>query len=174
MGKSLITPHKWRKIDKYEIKNKGCLPNLRNSNTIHVFSDYGGNHKESKYDMYSFLFLDLENSTPFLKITSDIRHKTQLEDRRITFKNLNDKVRLSIIDHFFEASEKANGLLYIILIDKNIDKFFSEKELSVIKEMYPELEKCKNKPFEKSLRIIHLISLILSGLSCQGQNVLNY
>lgn len=186
MRSDFIVPHIWNRIDKpyldftnkisemidrYEKKNTGCLPNLKHSDTIYIFSDYGGSHKDSNYDAYSFLFCDLENSTSFIKETSNMRYNTQLKDRRVTFKNLNDKVRLSIIDRFFEASENIDGLLLTILIDKSIDNFFSSEELNAIKEMFPELEKCKDKPFEKTLRIIHLINLVLSGLSGKGQNL---
>lgn len=186
MQDKIVIPHIWKRVDKpyldftdkisemidrYERKNSGCLPNLKRSDTIYIFSDYGGSHKDSNYDAYSFLFCDLKNSTPFIEETSRIRYTTQLKNRRITFKNLNDKVRASVIDRFFEVSESIHGLLFTILIDKEIDNFFSPEELNSIKEMFPELKKCKDKAFEKSLRIIHLINLILNGLSCPGQNL---
>lgn len=186
MQENITIPYIWKKVDKpyldftdkisemiyrYERQNSGCLPNLKYSDTIYIFSDYSGSHKDSSYDAYSFLFCDLKNSTSFIEDTSNIRYNTQLKDRRVTFRNLNDKVRASVIDRFFEASEGIHGLLFTILIDKEIDNFFSPEELNSIKKMFPELKKCKDRPFEKSLRIIHLINLILSGLSCPGQNL---
>lgn len=165
-----FTNHISEMIKKHEKSNIICLPDLRNTKDLFVFSDYSGEHKESKYDVYSFLLCDLSNSLCFLNKRAQIRLST-LKNRKISFKDFNDKIRLNAINRFLDASNSITGIVCTIAIDKDVDHFFDLNEINYLKSIYPEFEKWKRKTLEKLLRIIHFINLFIAGLSCPKQNI---
>lgn len=45
-------------LEKRHQRKQLLLPNFENTDTVAIFSDYGGESKDSKYYTYSFVFVD--------------------------------------------------------------------------------------------------------------------
>jgi hypothetical protein len=165
-----FTNHISKLIEKYEKSRTILLPYLRDAKDLYVFSDYGGEHKDSKCDVYSFLICDIASSCGFLDERLHIR-STVLKNRRMSYKAFNDKAKLSVTDPFLNASNQINGILFSIVIDKDVDNFFSIEEIDFFKSINPDFGNWKRKTQEKLLRLIHFCCLLLSGLSTSNQNI---
>lgn len=160
-------------LKKVEIKRPNSLPNLRQGATILVASDYSGQHNKSLYESFSFLFADLDSYRVWEKQRCIVRQKFLFDNRRMSYKNLNDKKRKQALIPFLNVANSISGIVVTILIQRKIRSLF--KEDGYLDMADPELQKYKHwnkNNFEKLLRIIHFISFFIAGLSRSKQNIL--
>lgn len=159
-------------IKEMEGSKPKLLPNLRQGDTIFVFSDYSGQHTASSFEVYSFLYVDINHCHMWFAERTKIREKYLPDGRRISFKNLNDKKRAKSLYPFLYASDNIPGLSITFVIDKRIESMFlKEGKLNTNSTELEKYNKWKNKTFEHLLRIVHLNCLIISGLSKEDQDV---
>ena len=155
-----------------ESRKPYSLPNLKLGDTIFVFSDYSGQHKESSFDVYSFLLVDINHCHIWFEERDKIRLKFLSDGRRLSFKNLNDKNRNKALYPFLYAANNIPSLIVSFAIDKKIESLFRKEGKLYTDD--PELSKnkdWKSKTFENLLRIVHLNSLFVAGLSKENQDV---
>ena len=62
-------------LEKRHQRKQLLLPNFENTDTVAIFSDYGGESKDSKYYTYSFVFVDYGELGFFSEKMSFIRKK---------------------------------------------------------------------------------------------------
>lgn len=157
-------------------ENEFFLPELRTlgNNTISIFSDYGGEHKESKYRSYSFLFCGWNHSWGSQERFNVIREKYKLDKKEIAFKDLKHGPSQRALDDYLTAiDENVFGFLLTILIDKDIKSLFiGEENLHLLKEIENAgLGSWKKENAEKLMRILHVISYVLPLISTQNQKI---
>ena len=162
-------------IENAEKKEPGLLPDLRNTDTVFVLSDFGGGHKEARYLALSFLFVDPGTFYRWDRLWQPERHRHLADGRRMAYKKLNDRRRKAALGPFLSAADELNGLLVCFLIHKGIESLFERQgrmEISESEQM--EFGEWKPAVFEKLLLSVHIVSLFLAGLSKPNQDILWY
>lgn len=149
------------------------LPNLHRAETLIVTSDYSGQHKASKFESYAFLFANLEAWPEWEQRRIEVRKIHRSEGRRVSFKKLGDALKQRMLPDFLQAANLLPGLCVCVLIDKAIPSMFRKEGPLDFSE--PDLAPFSHYPriaFEKLLRVVHLVSFFLAGLTMPGQNIL--
>lgn len=160
-------------IKQAELQYPGLLPDLRQGPVIFIGSDYSGQHNLSQYESLSFLFADLKSCADWNNLRIKLRNRFLPDGRRMSYKNLNDAKRRNVLMPFLDAANHITGIVITILIDKKIDSLF--KKQGHLNMDDPDLKQYSHwtvNTFEKLLRIIHIVSFFLSGLSRPNQDVL--
>lgn len=155
------------------LKKSLLLPNLRGNQhkSIAIYSDYGGEHKESNYYTYSILVCGYDDRIAFPVTMKDIRKKFKIGDREIAFKKFDSVSLRNAIPHYLKAADNlVIGLLFTLIVSKNVSTLFGKKEsdtLELVKILQKnDLGKWRPKVAEKLLRITHLTAYLI-GLLCE-------
>ncbi|HEX6441626.1 MAG TPA: hypothetical protein VF007_05515 [Stellaceae bacterium] len=82
-------------------------------------SDYGGDHKSSRFNAYCFLIAD-ETPSRWAVERRRVRQKYLSDGRRMSFKRLGDPQRQQALVPFLEAADTLNGHLIGVLVDKKL------------------------------------------------------
>ena len=155
------------------------LPELKkHTETLAIFSDYGGEAKDSNYLTYSFLVCDFHVAMEFItEYMQGIRNKHNLDEKEISFKDLRFGPLKRSLKPYLESLDKAvPGFLFTVVIEKKIQTVFGATNKKIPKEIVTLLNdsgygKWKTNTAEKLLRIVH-ISAYLTGLfSKDGQKL---
>src|SRR5947209_8538641 len=95
-----------------------AIPNLHSARTIFVTSDYSGQHKESKFEAYGFLFISTQNWPDWEMRRQKLRQIYRTDRRRLSFKALGDIHKQRVLPHFLASANAFSGLCACVLIDK--------------------------------------------------------
>jgi hypothetical protein len=98
------------------------LPDFTQSNTVICFSDYSGDNE--KHNVYSFLFLDLDQAIETHKTIRELRQSEPEWHSKswIEYKKLNrDNVRRRILPKFLELANQLHGALFVFSIHEKSD-----------------------------------------------------
>jgi hypothetical protein len=136
-----------------------------------VTSDYGGSHRQSSYEVYSVLLGDLMYCNAWRDARLGVRAGFLADGRRMSYKGLNDRQRRRALIPFLGAADLIPGLCISLAVSKSVDTLF-ERDVSPTN---PELVDCLSwsRPlFERALRIVHVVSFWIAGLSRPDQDVL--
>ncbi|MCR6700933.1 MAG: hypothetical protein NVV68_07195 [Dokdonella sp.] len=162
-----------RLLHNAELTRPGCLPDLRSGPLLLIGSDYSGQHKTSKYEALSFLIADWSKSNSWIAKQKAIREVLMPDSRRFGFKHMRDGVRRTALPHFLSAAESLTGLLLVVLIHKSVGKLFSANvDIADLDERRRPIATWPPVVLERAMCAATLVSVILSGLSRQGQDVL--
>lgn len=160
-------------IQKMLEENPYSMPDLRNSSTILVASDYSGEHSGTKYEVLSFLFVDIERCWQWEKERTVLRSTFLRNGRRMSFKDLNDKQRKRALKPFLLAADKIPGLSFTVAIESSIESLFAGRApLDLSNPDFEMFRDWSGHTLEKAFRIVHFISFLLAGLSRPGQDLL--
>ena len=156
------------------------LPRLNNqaTNSIAVFSDYGGEQKSAQYRTYSFLVVSYDILGNFF---AEMRNQRELAGmlhpyREISYKELKDGPVMRILEPWLiSANNSLCGILYNIAIHRELDSIFGlhPKELTKFLDKETDFDCSAWKPsiVEKALRIVHPLSYLVALLSRTGQKI---
>ncbi len=162
-----------RSISNIETRRPGSVPDLRHPGTILIGSDYGGFHREATYEVLSFIFTNLERVGIWDAARIKVRGQRLKDGRRMSYKALNDRVRRRALDDFLAACNVIPGLLVIVAIDRRIQSIFTKDEHLALGSREPSFfSGWTPTTIERALRVVHLASIFLRGLSMSGQDVL--
>lgn len=160
-------------VAKAEQRHPGIIPDLRQTPTLLLGSDYGGMHKTADFEVITLLASNLESIHPWDGARSAIRDLLLPDRRRISFKTLNDRHRQSALRPFLKTANQIRGLLLSVAIHRSLQSVFkTHGKLEKTDLNSPELEGWKPTTAERALRVIHLASLLVRGLSRTGQDLL--
>lgn len=159
----------------YEQRKKLLLPELRNhDDAIAVFSDYSGEHSDSKYYIYTFLAIAHGALFGFAEQMEDIRrqHFQAKYDKEISYKDIQwGGIKRSLKD-YLRLADRMPGLLLTVVMDKRIKSFFSDDSKMVGETLINAgFGVWKPRVAEKLLRITHLMTYIIALLSKDGQKI---
>jgi len=145
------------------------VPDLRKSETLFVGSDYGGEHNGAPFRTLSFLVTDNLSTPTWMAATRIIRqHILGRQQRKISYKDLNDGVVRRYLPSFLESAYVLNGLLLTLAIDKRVTYVAPETREMASKQAPNGMSR---RTLEKALRVAHMIGVLVSGLSRAGQDV---
>ena len=155
-----------------ESRNPDIFPCLRNAKCVFVGSDYGGEHRGARYQTLSFLISDISECASWTHSRERVRNMLLRDDRRMAFKNLNDRVRARALTAFLDFANNLRGVLITFVVHKSVQSLFVERgTLDVAGLNATPLSGLSAPIAEKTLRIIHLLSLLLAGFTAAGQDV---
>ena len=171
LNESLLSRHKRKQL---------LLPNFSETETVAIFSDYGGEHKESKYFTYTFLFVDYQTIGLFSENMIKIRNNYFKGDfkKEISFKDSHKygPIRRCIDEYLGIANNQLNGLVFTLMVEKNITSLVSSDDKQGIKSLVDtffenNLGKWKGGVLEKGLRILFTMSYFCKLLIPSGKKV---
>lgn len=147
------------------------LPEM-NGPTINLVSDYGGEHKASKYKTISVLYLDLHASVEWEYLRRIVRRDFLPDGRRLSFKRLSDRYRQRALVPFLQAANQIVGVSVTLAISKSLVGICGTK--SEMKNIHTNLHLeagWDDVSFEQVLMVSHLVSFLIAGLSRPNQNI---
>jgi hypothetical protein len=156
-----------------DMHRPGRLPSFDAATQILTGSDYGGQHPSSQYESLAFAIADAMKLRPWDEARVRCRKAHLPDGRRMSFKSLNDKLRVAALPDFLSAADLVPGLLLVVLFDKQIGSIFdADEEQPKVPDEFRKLFKWPARTQERMLRICHVMALVLAGLSREMQNVL--
>ena len=99
---------------------------IRPRGTLMVLSDYGGQHKGSKFETYSFLQFDLEANQIWVEKQKEFRKSFMTDGRRMSFKTMNDNLRRRSLIPFLSMADSINGWLVTFSVSKQLENLFEK------------------------------------------------
>ncbi len=156
-------------LSKLEQSGKVFFPDFSATDTLFIFSDYSGDHSQSKFFAYSFLISDADSVGVFSHSQKKFWEDNSLGDRIINYKNLKDNIRAKALVPFLKFSNDLNGILFSVIIPKRLQQLFMVTPGSKTENILLAWNKAQTK--EKLLRLIHFITILLNGLSKPHQNI---
>lgn len=149
------------------------LPDIRWCRTLFLGSDYGGEHQTARYQVLAYLLVCLDGCVDWESKRSALRNRFLKDGRRISYKNLGDKKRQIVLPRFLKAADSIPGLLFVLLIDKNIESLFQTSgKFPLDSENFKEFSHWNVDSFEKLMRVVHFASFFVAGLSAPYQDLL--
>ena len=160
-------------------RGEGLLPDLRafGNKTVAVFSDYGGEHRGSKFVTYSLLVTGLDLAFPFQDLMKEIRDRYGLESTEIAFKRFREgRMRAALPEYLKALNNLLPGLLFTLVVDRQIKSLFgadTRKGREIVQQQLEDAELGTRKPKvnEKALRVTHLAGMLAGLLAHDGQKV---
>ena len=155
------------------------LPDLRafGNRTVALFSDYGGEHKESKFYTYSFLVTGLDLAGHFQRSMTKIRRQHGLETTEIAFKRFREgRMCAALPDYLKALNNLLPGLLFTLVVDKRIKSLFgveSRQDREFVQRLLEDAGLGTRKPDvnEKAMRVAHLAAFLAGLLAHDGQKI---
>lgn len=157
---------------------KLLLPNLSAAETVSIFSDYGGEHKGSRFHSYSFLVCahapDLLQSQ-----MAEIREKNGLNSpfKEISYKTKNyGPVKRAMPEYLAALNSLVIGGVFTFLVDKKIETLFAPDRKSFSGVAMEALESIGMQYLqadvaEKLFRVVHFSAYLTSLLANEEQKI---
>lgn len=146
-------------------KDPSLVPDLSREEALFIFSDYS--HNRGQYRTYSFLVLGRSQADFFNLARKELRASLGVRDRRISFKGLNDRVKMRALPGFLSIAGILQGFVLTFAVSSSIPYMFAQEFL----QFWPELGVFKKAVLEEMLRIAHFgAQAILIGFN-SGQNI---
>ena len=137
-----------------------------------IGSDYSGTHSKSRYITYSFLVADADRSPDYPLKRRILREEYLPNNRRMSFKNLNDRYRREALQPFLQTAELLMGLGVVIVVHKDLRRMTTgSNTLKVWKNLHGLQGKWTAYAFEDMVRIVHFLCLLISDFSKPLQHI---
>lgn len=146
----------------------GPIPELGGP-AIFIGSDYSGAHAGSAYDVYAVFLIDSDGCGRLIegrRLLDPI-----LGTRRMSYKGLNDGKKRKALLPFLSHADGIPGICVTVAVAKSAGTLFERDTTDIDPGLLPCLA-WKNSSSERALRIVHLVSFLLAGVSSSGQDVL--
>lgn len=156
-----------------ERKKALLLPELNYENkTVAIFSDYGGESKNSKYYTYSFLICALDHTDLFQSIMKFIRKEYDLDEKEIAFKDVGYGPISRALDDYLSALNMIPGLLLTLVVEKGAASI-NRKEVKEITNLLKEYNLGEWKPgvVQKLILICNVSAYLVALLAADNQKV---
>lgn len=141
------------------------IAKLRAAGRLLAFSDTGGDHDAATHRAHSFLIVTPGSVARWIDVWKPSRARLLGDRRRMSYTRLGDRRRRAALAPFLDGTAALEGFIVTVLIDKSLQVF--EREPVPI-----EFARWKRGSFTRLLAQTHLISILLSGLTAAGADVL--
>lgn len=102
------------------------ITNIRRGDNLVIASDYGGDHKRSRFRAYSFLLANLDALDRWNRARRLFRLRHLRDGRRMSFTRLGDLKRRKALPEFLNIADTIPGILISVLVDRRIGSIFSK------------------------------------------------
>ena len=150
--------------------NGSSIRSLRSSSTLLMFSDYGGAHKGARYEVFSYLVTTVSGFSGFDAGRRQLREAGLGRRRRMSYKALNDTVRLRSLPGYLKATDQLAGVLISFAVDKRAAHRLTEDYHA--ETAFGTLGPWTTKPFGKLSRVAHLAAMVIEGVRADGQSLI--
>ena len=145
-------------------KQPQAVPTIGGSKIL-VSSDYTGQYGAGDYRVLSFLAVSADAGDEWERARSLVRAEVMKGDnRRISYKGMNDGMVRRAIGPFLSAANLLPGLSFTVAIDNRIPTLLNDT-------VPPDLAHWKPKVFSSALHIAHFLSIFVAAVSSPGQNM---
>ncbi|MGB7768370.1 MAG: hypothetical protein WBN22_05890 [Verrucomicrobiia bacterium] len=157
------------------------LPNLNTHNkSVFAFSDYGGESHDAKFFTYSVLVCAYDPLDFFFESLTAMRQKYKLDSpqKELAFKDLGyGPIKRALPEYLRICNNLLPGMIVTVVVEKNIETLFGTVKKTTHEHVLQQLEasgygKWNADVAEKLLRIVHLVSYLITLLTTDGQNIL--
>jgi hypothetical protein len=154
-----------------EIADVELLPDLSSHRSLILTSDYSGQHKTATHESFSFLVAGMESCAQWNEERQRVRDTFLTDNRRMSYKALNDRQRRLALLPFLSAANRIPGLLTTALVNKRVSRRF--KVTAEDRNQFPSpIAGWPHQVLQKLTFVAHLGALLIAGLSSTGQDVL--
>ncbi len=154
------------------LSDPDLLPDLRDAGAVLATSDYSGQHKASRFEAYAFLIVTPRGWGAWERRRLELRRSFRAGGRRISYKGLGDALKRRMLPGFLNAANRLPGLCVCVLVEKAVGSLFRPE--GALDPSEPGLEAVAGHgpaTAEKLLRVVHLASFFLAGLTRAGQDM---
>lgn len=138
-------------------------PDLCDGSPLVITSDYSGEHALPEFRVLSFLVTTYKSVAEWEPLRSAVRRKHLTDGRRMSFKALNDALRINSFAEFLDSASQLHGVLICIGV---------EKGYSLPKDQLPPRQhEWTADTLNKLLEVCFFGSVMVNGLRGNGQNV---
>jgi len=138
-------------------------PDLRDGSPLVLGSDYSGEHALPEFRVLSFLLTTYKSITAWEPLRTSVRKMHLADGRRMSFKALNDAMRINALPSFLGAASQLNGVLVCVGVEKGYS--LSQDNLPLLEHDWVA------DPLQKLLEICVFGGIVIDGLRGVGQNV---
>ena len=158
------------------------LPDFSDDSKIAVMSDFGGEHKGSRFHTYSFLFIAYNKVGPFDEKVTELRKKYGLLEHysEFAYKKLGSGAKARALPEYLELIDNfIHGAIITVAIDRRIETVFGAQKKQaqsvMVKQLQDEgLGEWHGPGAEKVLRVANIIAAFASLLTHEGQRLVWY
>jgi hypothetical protein len=139
---------------------------------VALASDYGGDHKASKFRVYCYLIMDTKASPEWPQRRQSMRRMYLPDGRRMSFKSLGDGYRRPALVPFLQAADTIHGHIVCLIVTKSFENMSWRADYS--NDLPSKLGlrgKWKASSFEAMFRTAHMFAVFLGLWSCPGMHV---
>lgn len=143
-----------------------------NGPLVLLASDSSGYEKTSDYIAVSFVVIDLFNSKEWETKRRTVRQILLPNNRRMSFKALNDSHRRNALAPFLASADYIDGLLINFLLNKKVKGLVAYE--GVFDKWRDRLELkwgWSEKQFKQMLELVHFASILIGALGKDGQDI---
>jgi hypothetical protein len=154
------------------------MPSFHAAEAIGIFSDYGGDHAESRFDTYTFLFADYGALGTFDERVKAIRDSKRLpRSREIAFNAQREGSVAAAVPEVLRAADLIPGLLFTLAVEKSVGSIVSgaPDTAGKIQDQLRSvgLQSWTNRhDAERLIRVLHSVAYWLSLLGRDGMKTL--
>lgn len=153
------------KFGAQEHPDRIIYPDLNDGSPLVLATDYSGEHQAPEFRVLGFL-LTTERSIESVwePARLEVRKKYLHDNRRMSFKKLDDELRIKAFPTFLNAATQLNGVLVCVAVEKSFQLATKEALQPLQYDWVPE-------PLEKMLEICIFGAGLVNGLRSPGQNI---
>src|SRR5262245_51061855 len=144
-------------VVRHQCSNPAAFPELRESPSLFVASDYGGHHKQSLYESYGFIYVSSESWAQFDMRRLAVRRRFGIGERSFAFKKLDDQRKRDALGHFLSTADCLQGMAVTVLVKKSVGSLFPPEQSSDHQEaatLWPNIH-FNSGTFERLMRVLH-------------------
>jgi hypothetical protein len=155
-----------QRFSDFELRKLCAFPDLRTDQQLILASDYAGEHRDSDYQVATFLLTTASGLAACWDRQREAIREKHLSDgaRTMAFKNLADGSRQRAIVPFLNACTSIPGIIFCVAIDKTLMRSPLGYHINISHDMKPRV-------FARLTRIAMLGSILVGGLSDTGQDI---
>jgi hypothetical protein len=151
------------KFANIEHPDRIVYPDLRDGSPLVLACDHSGEHAPPEFRVLSFLLTTYKSVAAWEALRSEVRKKQLADGRRMSFKALNDALRINAFSSFLYAASQLNGVLICVGV---------EKGFSLPKDNLPSWKHdWAADTLNKLVEICVFGGVMVDGLRDSGQNV---
>lgn len=151
----------------------GLLTNVRYGPEVLVASDYGGSHKTSSYETFSFLVGSTSGATDWERFRRDVRQYFASDNRRMAYKKLRADRDIEWMIAFLDAANYFPGVIVTFLVEKHLKPIVGDYGSPFwFPEMVVAERGWNQRAFRKLSLVANMGGLLLAGLTEPSQDML--
>lgn len=151
------------KFAEIEHPDRIVYPDLNDGSPLILACDHSGEHATPEFRVLSFLVTTYRSVAAWDPLRVAVRQKHLADGRRMSFKGLNDALRINAFSTFLDAASQLNGVLYCVGV---------EKGFAFPKDTLPPLQHdWTHDTLNKLVEVCVFGGVLINGLRTQGQHV---